>query len=167
MSFIYALVSSDTIWYVGSTKNIKARLAYHRGKYSKGIGSDLIPDSIHWDLVVLEKVDIINRYDAERFYCDFLMPKINKNVPGRTRKERNRQSDKKKESDKKYYEKHKEQILQRHKNYNKIYYINNRERLIQKQREWRSEQNKRKETSVPSVECPSACSDFPTVIIEL
>ena len=80
---IYCLACDDVIWYVGRSRLPKARESYHRGKYVS-YGSTLIPDDAIWSFIVLELVEDDQAVYAEKFYYDFLQPRLNKNMPGRS-----------------------------------------------------------------------------------
>ena len=102
MVFIYCLACPDTVWYVGKTKNPKARERHHRDpNENKGVGASLIPSHITWELIVLDEVDDNLGADAERFYYEFLNPILNKLVPGRNKAE--------------YYQDYRDSILKKHK----------------------------------------------------
>jgi len=88
MITIYCLASEDTIWYVGSTNNCKLRLSRHNSPYND-CGSKDIPEGVEWKMIALEEVEEHIRYDAERFYYEWLEPKLNRKVPGRTDTEYN------------------------------------------------------------------------------
>jgi len=89
MITIYCLASEDTIWYVGSTKDCKERLRYHK-RPNNNCSSKDIPEDVEWKFIALEEVEEDIRYDAERFYYEWLEPKLNRKVPGRTDAEKNR-----------------------------------------------------------------------------
>ena len=122
MISIYCLACPDTIWYVGSTNNQRKRFINHRRKQDKDVGSDLIPDGVIWELIVLEEVEDDQRYLAERFYYEWLEPKLNKVIPGRSRKEsadiyRASHKEQQKILSKRWVETHREQERERCRNY--------------------------------------------------
>ena len=90
MAAIYALVSGELVWYVGSTTNLAKRKHNHKKKYARGIGSDLIPSEFEWELKVLEKCSMEDRYMREQYHYDTLMPLLNQQRPGQTANERAR-----------------------------------------------------------------------------
>jgi len=87
MAYIYCIYCPETIWYIGSTIDFKRRERQHRIKNNKNIASDIIPDEIEWKMIILEEVEIDQRYQAEGFYIDWLSPTLNKRHPGRTSKQ--------------------------------------------------------------------------------
>jgi len=87
MVFIYCLACPDTVWYVGKTTNPKIREYRHRRKERFEIGSYFIPDNVKWEFIILDEVEDEIGTDAERFYYDFLEPKCNKVIPGRSHEE--------------------------------------------------------------------------------
>ena len=99
MITIYCLASEDTVWYVGSTNNCRLRENKHRS-LSSNCGSKDIPEGVKWNFIALEDVDEEIRTQAERFYYEWLEPKLNFQVPGRTDEEYSRL----------YYEKNKDII---------------------------------------------------------
>ena len=88
MITIYCLASEDTVWYVGSTNNCRLRENKHRS-LSSNCGSKDIPEGVKWNFIALEEVDEEIRTQAERFYYEWLEPKLNRKVPGRTDTEYN------------------------------------------------------------------------------
>ena len=86
MITIYCLASEDTVWYVGSTNNCRLRENKHRS-LSSNCGSKDIPEGVKWNFIALEEVDEEIRTQAERFYYEWLEPKLNFQVPGRTDEE--------------------------------------------------------------------------------
>ena len=89
MITIYCLASEDTVWYVGSTNNCRLRENKHRS-LSSNCGSKDIPEGVKWNFIALEEVDEEIRTQAERFYYEWLEPKLNFQVPGRTDEEYSR-----------------------------------------------------------------------------
>ena len=88
MYSIYALVSEDTIWYVGKTIDPKNRLRQHKSGKDLHCRSRLIPKTIAWDMIILEDgISKENSTDYERFYMEFLEPTLNCQIPGLTRAE--------------------------------------------------------------------------------
>ena len=83
---IYCLACDDIVWYVGRTRKPEARESFHKGKYAS-YGSSLIPDGVKWKFIILEVVNVEDAPGAEKFYYDYLQPRLNKQVPGRTNTE--------------------------------------------------------------------------------
>jgi len=88
MITIYCLASEDIIWYVGSTQDCRERLRQHKRKKYNECSSKDIPEGVEWKMIPLEEVDEDMRYQAERFYIEWLEPKLNQVIPGRTMIER-------------------------------------------------------------------------------
>jgi len=88
LTTIYALACSETVWYVGSTKNPKIRERQHR-LGNEHTTSKNIPKDVVWEFVILEQseMDYWLRKDTEAFYIQFLEPQCNKQMPGRSDKE--------------------------------------------------------------------------------
>ena len=80
---IYCLACDDVVWYVGRTRHPYNREHHHKGKYAS-YGSSLIPDGVKWSFIILEVVKIEDAPGAEKFYYDYLQPRVNKHVPGRS-----------------------------------------------------------------------------------
>ena len=110
MVSIYALETDGLIWYVGSTMNVVNRKMAHKYRINKGYASDLIPQEYEFQFKILEECEAENRYIRERYYYELLKPLVNKDMPGRSDKE----------SQKEYYQNHKEQ--------KKEYYQNHKDR---------------------------------------
>ena len=72
MSVYIYKIFNDTHSYIGSTKNIKKRLAVHkttsRQKYS--CSSKIIIESGSYEVEILEECNEINRKEKEQFYID-------------------------------------------------------------------------------------------------
>jgi zona occludens toxin (predicted ATPase) len=84
---IYALVSEDTVWYVGKTsQTLRQRKFGHTCKANRS-SSKNIPAGVKWDIILLEETDDSISTDTERFYVDFLNPVCNLKIPGRTEEE--------------------------------------------------------------------------------
>jgi hypothetical protein len=155
---IYKIVdnTSDKI-YIGSTcKTLSGRLSDHRSSYKsdkcKYCTVFEILKNDDFDIILLEKVencqDVEQLRARERFYIESNIC-VNKNIPGQT----------KAESDKKYYEKHKEEIKQNVKQWrldniddvkakkkirDKIYREANREKEKARKKEWYEKNKKQK-----------------------
>ena len=85
---IYALACSETVWYVGSTTKPTMREREHRRSCEKS-NSKNIPKDVVWEFVILEQTEMNDwlRKDTERFYIEFLEPRCNKQLPGRSQRE--------------------------------------------------------------------------------
>ena len=121
MVSIYALETDGLIWYVGSTMNVVNRKMAHKYRINKGYASDLIPQEYEFQFKILEECEAENRYIRERYYYELLKPLVNKDMPGRSDKE----------SQKEYYQNHKEQkkeYYQNHKEYIKEYHQSHKDR---------------------------------------
>lgn len=79
---IYALVSGDSILYIGKTNNLKRRERFHRSKYLNSTGSKNIPGDLIWTMKLLETVSDDMGYIRERYYYDTLKPIYNIYKPG-------------------------------------------------------------------------------------
>lgn len=84
---IYALACSETVWYVGSTTNPKKRECYHRSRSNRTTSRN-IPTDVVWEFVILEQSEMDEwlSKDTEAFYIEFLKPRCNKKMPGRSAK---------------------------------------------------------------------------------
>jgi hypothetical protein len=69
----------------------------------------LIPDEVKWSFIVLEVVKVEDASAAEKFYYDYLEPRLNKQVPGRTHVE----------SKAAYHAAHPEKVIEA----NRLYYL--------------------------------------------
>jgi predicted GIY-YIG superfamily endonuclease len=87
MTTIYCLCDDETIYYVGQTVDMKKRYIQHQNKHDRGVGADLIPAGAIWRMEHLETVDTTDAVMAERFYCEYLEPTLNKQLPGRSKAE--------------------------------------------------------------------------------
>jgi predicted GIY-YIG superfamily endonuclease len=90
MTTIYCLCDDETIYYVGRTVDVKRRRREHALKRLPGCAADLIPAKVVWRMEILEVVDPTDAVMAERFYCEYLEPTLNKRLPGRDAREYNR-----------------------------------------------------------------------------
>jgi len=85
---IYALVSEDEVLYIGKTTcSLKVRKKHHKSKKHNRCHSKNIPSDIVWDIILLEDVEDYNSIEYERFYIDYLEPRYNKLMPGRSGEE--------------------------------------------------------------------------------
>ena len=84
MPFIYALIDSGLVLYVGKTIDIKERERQHRGGRDSS-GSRDIPKYFDWVMIQLEECDIWTH--RERFWYDKLNPLYNRCRPGTTAKQ--------------------------------------------------------------------------------
>ena len=84
MPFIYALIDSGLVLYVGKTIDIKERERQHRGGRDSS-GSRDIPKYFDWVMIQLEECDILTH--RERFWYDKLNPLYNRCRPGTTAKQ--------------------------------------------------------------------------------
>jgi|DEB0MinimDraft_6_1074348.scaffolds.fasta_scaffold12927_1 hypothetical protein len=146
--------------YVGSTTNFKGRKHRHKSncnnENSKNYNNPIyqyIRDNGGWEqfvMIPIEEYSCNSKKEKEikeRYYIDLLKPKLNKNLPTRTRKEWREDN---KQKIKEYREDNKELILEKYKewcenNKEKIkeYRENNKELISEKYKEWR-ENNKEK-----------------------
>ena len=130
--FVYKLFNPDcTEFYIGSTKDMKARKARHKSncnsenspKYNMTLYQYIRSNGGYssWSYEILEHIrNSINVYElrnVERKYIEQLKPGLNCDIPNRTKKQ--------------YYEDNKENIKQRHKQYRE----NNRDILNERQRQ--------------------------------
>ena len=65
---------------------MKRREKEHRNKRDTTY-TRFIPEGTKWEMICLEEVAEEHAFDAEGFYYQFLEPKYNKKVPGRTKAE--------------------------------------------------------------------------------
>ena len=121
MPFIYCLASEDEVLYVGRTNNLKRREKEHRNKRDTTY-TRFIPASTKWEMICLEEVAEEDAFHAEGFYYQFLEPKYNKKVPGRTFAEY-QQSEACKEYNRKYSREYEQTEIRKEyrKNYSKRY----------------------------------------------
>ena len=85
---IYALVSDEEVLYVGkTTRSLNKRAIEHKCDKTNTTGSKFIPKDIVWDIKLLEEVLDKQGTEYERFYVEYLEPKYNKQIPGRTKAE--------------------------------------------------------------------------------
>jgi len=120
---IYRIVdnTNGNIYIGKTTQTLKKRLSNH--KYDKDcVSRDIIKNGDYR----MELIEITEDESRERYYIENI-DCINHNIPGRTQKE--------------YYEKHNNKILQK----KKEYYQNNREEILQNKKEYREKnRDKRK-----------------------
>ena len=161
--------------YVGSTTNFKGRKHRHKSncnnENSKNYNNPIyqyIRDNGGWEqfvMIPIEEYSCNSKKEKEikeRYYIDLLKPKLNKNLPTRTRKEWREDN---KQKIKEYREDNKELILEKYKewcenNKEKIkerakeYRENNKEKIKEREKEW-YENNKDKisERRKEKVEC--------------
>ena len=146
--------------YVGSTTNFRVRKNQHKTSCNNENNKDYnmpiyqyIRANSGWDNFVMVPIEEYpcncknEKEIKERYYIDLLKPKLNKNLPTRTRKEWREDN---KQKIKEYREDNKELILEKYKewcenNKEKIkeYRENNKELISEKYKEWR-ENNKEK-----------------------
>jgi len=120
---IYKLTCSETgKVYYGSTKlKLQKRFNGHKSGQNNTTSKELIKPTIELvELVDLKIIKERERYYIENFEC------VNKNVAGRNQQESH------KLSQKKYYEKHKDEINEKQKFYRDKNKIKNNERLKEK-----------------------------------
>jgi hypothetical protein len=86
METIYCLACPETVWYVGRTTDCVRREHQHRCSNNTS-SSKHIPKDISWNLIPLETVSYIDAVDAERFYIEFLEPRLNERIPRGSREE--------------------------------------------------------------------------------
>ena len=153
--FVYKLFNPDyPEFYVGSTKDMKARKRNHKTdcnnpngprynfKVYEYIRSNGGYDS--WNYEILEhirnSINVVELRNVERKYIEELKPSLNIDIPNRTKKEW-RQDNKEQilEYNKQYRQNNKEQIKENYKQYYennrehfKQYYENNRESIAEK-----------------------------------
>lgn len=114
MVTIYSLQTDHIIWYVGSTaQNPSHRLNHHRS-VSNDTASRHISKEYEYELVILETCDQERRIEREQYYYDKLQPLYNEIRPGQTKKQ--------------YYERNKNVILQKHKQWRE----ENKQKLIER-----------------------------------
>lgn len=134
---IYRLISTTGRQYVGATTtSLSKRKSKHKYTWMKGFRNK----EMSWQLFEEGDVDIIlienfpcetkEQLDQrERYWIENIEGGcINKNVPGRTKLEYKKNF----ETDKKYYQKHKEKINLR----TKQYYERNKEQILNQQKEY-------------------------------
>jgi len=116
--------------YIGSTRNLRARLATHKFEYKTNLHNKLyktIRDTGGWDSWVLKTLEIVysddpeDRRKAEQAHMDNQEIKIN--------------TYKAYCPCKKYYEEHRDEILDQ----KKVYYLKNREEIIKRKLQQRKE----------------------------
>lgn len=129
--------------YIGSTTNtLSRRLSEHKSHYKQYLEGkrrncksyDILANG-DYDIILLEKCENITSKDElharERHYIDTLEC-VNKNIPGRTKKEYYQNNKEEiKEKVKEYYEDNREKIKQYQKEYIKEWYEMNKEQLKQ------------------------------------
>ena len=91
MYYIYALKCEELVLYVGQTVNMRRRFYAHKER-EKTCGSREIPKDMDFYMDILEIVDTIEEATRrEQFFYDTLKPFYNKQRPGQTRKEYNKE----------------------------------------------------------------------------
>lgn len=131
-AIIYKLVLPDGHFYYGSTKReLKTRLMWHKSDCKKRtykLYNYINLENIEWNkinAIEVENVPIDLRKDKEREYIETHISDplcLNFEIPNRTQKEWSqvpKNKAKKRDLDKKYYEKNKETIYEKQKEYNK------------------------------------------------
>jgi hypothetical protein len=133
MTFIYKLYRDDTKeMYIGSTNNIKKRFNHHKTTL-RYASKKLFEKDDNVKIVVLEECEEEKRYEREQYYMDlnkeFLINEMNAIRVG-TEQERS----------KRYYNQHKEEVLERQRKHRQ----DNLEMIRKREKKWR-EDNKEKE----------------------
>ena len=121
MYHIYALKCEELVLYVGQTVDLYNRFNMHKNRHTE-CGSSDIPADIDYYMDLLEIVDTKEEAtQREQFFYDTLKPFYNKNRPGQTTNEYNKNN--------------KEKIKEYQKEWNK----NNKEYKKEYQKEWRKD----------------------------
>ena len=189
-SVIYKIFCKDDIikdFYIGSSTQIKERRKCHKKRCNNGDNTPVyrfIRENGGWEnwaLEIIEKYKCNNKeelFNRERIYIEDLKSSLNINIPIFTEEEK---KERKKESDKKYYQKNREIILEKVKKYtkenkdkkriydkkyteenkdkisekNKEYYIKNKEEMKDKMREsYIKNKDKRQLYNKQIINCP-------------
>ena len=91
MYHIYALKCEELVLYVGQTVDMYNRFYKHKSRH-KDCSSKDIPEDMDFYMDLLEIVDTIEEATRrEQFFYDTLKPFYNKQRPGQTRKEYNKE----------------------------------------------------------------------------
>ena len=128
--------------YVGSTTNFRCRKCEHKSNCNHENCKDYnlkiyqyIRDNGGWDqfvMVLIEEYPCNSKNEKEireRYHIDILKPKLNCNIPTRTKKEyKNNNKEKIREQSKIYYENNKDEINEK----KKEYYKNNKHKRSEK-----------------------------------
>ena len=77
MPFIYALIDSGLVLYVGKTISMRNRLYAHRSAKSNSVANEF-PDYIDWVMTQLEECNETNQREREQYWMNKLNPLYNK-----------------------------------------------------------------------------------------